>query len=217
MALFVGFEKVREDSREVEYAFGMSGVMSRRLTITKETGQAKPATWLIGQAAWVAYAIRAVEDEPTVSNMSVTHGLVVTRDGQVLYLNQVATMRALGARVGVDLDPIAYAEVLAELYSASLGDGEKAFPTSATPEFRSGELIDDVARFHATYDFVDPGLVAPPRTQRAGNGIVLDFFSCHYFVTPLRTIDIIRWSVTCKPGEPAVWQRDYVVKRLESR
>jgi len=41
MAILLDFEKVREDSREVEYIFGYPE-MDRRLVITKETREGRP-------------------------------------------------------------------------------------------------------------------------------------------------------------------------------
>jgi hypothetical protein len=41
MAILIDFEKVREDSREVEYSFGYP-TMDRRLVIEKESGQGRP-------------------------------------------------------------------------------------------------------------------------------------------------------------------------------
>ncbi|HEU4426193.1 MAG TPA: hypothetical protein VFR67_26950 [Pilimelia sp.] len=41
MAILVDFEKVREDQREVEYAFGFP-TMDRRLVIEKDSRQGKP-------------------------------------------------------------------------------------------------------------------------------------------------------------------------------
>jgi hypothetical protein len=74
------------------------------------------ADWRIDAAPWVAAAIRVVADGGMTSS-AVTHGLIFEHGGPVRYLNDFAAMRSLGARVGPDLDPLAYAEVLAELYS----------------------------------------------------------------------------------------------------
>lgn len=178
---------------------------------------ASPADWLIGRAPWVRLAVRAIDEEYNIDNMSVTYGLLFTTDGQVVFLNEVAAMQGLGGRVGVDLDPIAYAEVVAELYSCSPEDGPVVHPTSVTPQIRAGELIRDVAQFHETYEFVDPQLVAEPQVRAAGGGVELAFYSCHYFLTGLRAIDVLRWQISCVPGRAAVWQREYVVKRLEAR
>lgn len=175
------------------------------------------ARWLIGREPWVRYAVRAVEDLAYIPNTSVTHGFVFPRAGDtVLYLNDAATMRQVGARVGVDLDPIAYAEVLAELYSGPRTDRPVVRPTSATPEYRAAELIRDVADFHSRYEFVDPALLAPPAVRRVGDQVVLEFCSGHYYITGLRALDLLRWSVTCGGGRPASWQREYIVQRLES-
>lgn len=207
-------EHVLEPDARIERRTDQPGhvaVQSAKMHVVATT-----ADWLIAREPWVASAVRVVRDEHTVANMSVTYGLVLAQDGRVLYLNDPATMRGIGSWVGPHLDPLAYAELLAELYSCPPEAGPVVHPTSATPQDRAGELIRDVAQFHAEYDFVDPALVGPPQLRRTDAGTVLDFFSCHYFITRYRAIDVLRWNVTCGPGQPTVWQRDYVVKRQES-
>jgi len=55
MAILVDFEKVRENSLEVEYAFGMGEWMDRRLLIDKQSQQASPADGNRDKSFSVAY------------------------------------------------------------------------------------------------------------------------------------------------------------------
>jgi hypothetical protein len=54
MAILVDFEKVREDSLEVEYAFGFPE-MDRRMVIAKESREARPADGLTNLLFQKAY------------------------------------------------------------------------------------------------------------------------------------------------------------------
>jgi hypothetical protein len=42
MAILIDFQNVREDSREVEYQFGLMDRMDRRLVFNKETRESRP-------------------------------------------------------------------------------------------------------------------------------------------------------------------------------
>ncbi|WP_131785284.1 hypothetical protein [Protofrankia symbiont of Coriaria ruscifolia] len=177
--------------------------------------EARPADWLIAREPWVDGAVRVVADRSFIDNTSATYGLVVAGTDEVLFLNEVATMRELGRRLAVDLEPLAYAELLSELYSVKAIDGPVVVPYSATTLHRAGELIRDVDSFAADYPWANAKLVAPPVIRREGGDVVLEFFSCHYYLTGLRALDILRWRVTGGDGRPARWAREYVAERLE--
>jgi hypothetical protein len=177
--------------------------------------EAVPAPWRIGAEPWVAAAVRIVADAG-MKNAAITHGMVFDRAGATSYLNDVATMRALGRRVDNDLDPLAYAELLAELYSVRLIDQAVVFAGAATALHRSGELIVDAAALVADYPFVDPSLVKAPAIHRDGERIRLDFFSCHYYLLEVSSaLDILQWTVLAGAGQDATWVRQYVVEQLE--
>jgi hypothetical protein len=174
-----------------------------------------PAPWRISAEPWVAGAVRIVADAG-MKNVAITHGLVFDRTGAAGYLNDVATMRALGRRVGYDLDPLAYAELLAELYSVRQIDQAVVLPNAATPLHRAGELITDAAALMADYPFVDPSLVTAPAVHRDGDRIRLDFYSCHYYLLEVSAaLDILQWTVIAGAGQDATWARRYVVEQLE--
>lgn len=178
--------------------------------------EARPSDWLIGRESWVEDAVRVVASVAFMENFAYTYALIFAHGGEVLFLNDVATMRELGRRLDVDLSPLAYAELLSELYSVEQIDGPVVRPYAATELHRAGELIRDVDAFVSDYPWVDAKLVAPPMVRReAGEVVVVVFFSYHYYLTGLRALDVLRWRVTGGGGHPVRWVREYVAERLE--
>ncbi|MFC0531055.1 hypothetical protein [Phytohabitans kaempferiae] len=176
--------------------------------------EARSADWLIGQAPWVDAVVRVVADR-FMDNFAITYGLLFTGD-EALFLNDPATIRDLGRRLGADLDPLAYAEVLAELYSGQRVDGPTVLPFSATGAHRAGVLVRDKAQFAAEYEWVDPTLVSAPVVRASAGGVELEFSSVHYFLTETKSaVDVLQWTVVGGGGRPASWSRRYVAERVE--
>jgi hypothetical protein len=176
---------------------------------------ARAADWLIAEAAWVDDAVRMVADR-FMDNFAITYGLVFAGD-EDLFLNDPETIRALGRRLGAGVDPIAYAELLAELYSGRHIDDQTVLPFSATGSHRAGVLVRDPARFAAEYEWVDPALVRAPEVRAiAGGGVEMGFCSVRYFLTETRSaVDVLQWTVVGGGGRPASWSRRYLVERAE--
>lgn len=176
--------------------------------------EARPADWLIGQAPWVDAAVRIVADR-FMDNFAITYGLLLAGD-QDLFLNDPATVRELGRRLGADVEPLAYAEVLAELYSGQQIDGPTVLPFSATGGHRAGVLVRDPAQFAAEYEWVDPALVSAPAIRAGGGGVELEFCSAHYFLTETKSaVDVLQWTVVGGGGRPASWARRYLARGVE--
>jgi hypothetical protein len=176
---------------------------------------ARPAPWRIADESWVDSAVRVVVDA-FVSNRAMTYGLVYDNDGRELFLNDARTMHDLGRRLDVDLDPIAYAELLAELYSGAHVTSAVVKPYSATAFYPAGELVTDVAAFVREYPWVDSSLLSAPVVNRGGGATVIEFCSCHYSVSGLiGAVDILAWTVTGESGQEVSWSRQYLVKHLE--
>jgi hypothetical protein len=175
---------------------------------------AQPAEWLVSREPWVDEAVR-VTAESGADSMATNYGFLFGRDGEEWFLNDVATMRDLGRRLGEDLSPIGFAELLAEFYSAGNIDGPVVQPVSVTAMAPAGVLIRDVSAFIDRYPFVDPGLVAPPTVRTSDGGVSIEFFSYHHFTSGYSgAVDVMRWTVTGGAGRPAVWSREYVAERL---
>lgn len=175
---------------------------------------AQPAEWLVSRERWVDEAVR-VTAESGADSMATNYGFLFGWDGDEWFLNNVATMRELGRRLGNDLDPIDFAELLAEFYSAGDIDGPVVRPVSVTPMAPAGVLIRDVAAFTDRYPFVDPDLVAPPTVGTSDGGVSIEFFSYHHFTSGYSgAVDVMRWTVTGGGGRPASWSREYMAERL---
>lgn len=176
--------------------------------------EARPADWLVGQAPWVDAAVRVVADR-FMDNFAITYGLLFVGD-QDLFLNDPATTRELGRGLGDEVDPLAYAEVLAELYSGEDVGGPTVLPFSATGGHRAGVLVRDRATFASQYEWVDPVLVSPPGVRAAEGGVELEFCSVHYFLTETRSaVDVLQWTVVGGGGRPASWERRYLARGVE--
>lgn len=172
----------------------------------------RPADWLVADADWVDEAIRVVADGGA-ENYVLSYGLIFPVEGAELLLNDVATMRELGRRLGADLDPLAYAELLAEFYSGRDIGGSRVLASSATGLHPPGELVRDPLSVVAEHPGVDPVLLSAPVVHPTDAGSAVDFQSCHYFLTEAGgALDILRWSVQGGGGEPGSWSRRYVVQ-----
>jgi hypothetical protein len=178
---------------------------------------AQPAPWRVASEAWAGETVLVLADRGFVGNFVVNYGFVFPADGgDAIFLNDVATMSGLGRRVGVDLDPIAYAELLAVLYSGRTIDGPVVYPFSATEFWPSGVLVGDPDAFAGEFPFLDRSLVAGPVVRDEPHGVTIEFFSCRYYLLEVSSaVDVLRWQVTGGRGRPATWSRQYVAERVE--
>jgi hypothetical protein len=177
--------------------------------------EAREADWLIGQAPWVDAAVRVVAARFLMDNWAITYGLLFAGD-QDLFLNDAATIRELGRRLGADLEPLAYAEVLAELYSGEHIDRPTVLPFAATERHRAGVLVRDPGEFAAEYHWVDPALVSAPVVRAADGGVEMVFCSAHYFLLEVKSaVDVLQWTVVGGGGRPASWSRRYLAQGVE--
>jgi hypothetical protein len=164
---------------------------------------ARPADWLVARAPWVEAAVRVVGDAGFDDGDVVVHGVLLTPDGTLL-LNDVATMRELGRRLGGDLDPLAYAELLAELYSGPRLDEDRVVPFAPSEAHRAGELVRDPGQLR----WVDHALLSPPAVRTRPDGIELTFCSLRaWFLTLTPVVDVLHWTVTGGRDRPASWSR----------
>lgn len=183
---------------------------------TRETYFADPADWSIADHPGVEAAFRVVVDG-MMDNFVVTYALLVpTGGGPALLLNDLAVLRELPGRLGAPVDPLAYAELLAELCSGPDLDTSVVYPMAATAKYRAGWLIRDVAALRDRYPEVDPALVAPPVV--GGDPPAVEFFSHNYVVHhAVSGLGIYRWRVVLPPAGPARWDRQSVVRDLPVR
>ena len=176
--------------------------------------RAAPADWLISGAVWVDAAIRVLAESDR-GDLVPTFGLLFAGPGDPIYLNEVAAMAGLGRRLHTDLDPVAYAELLAELHFPT---GPEDQPVSRPTVV--GKLILDAAQFAARFPFVPAEvLAARPHAMHAGGRITLTFQSYVRYLLPDfgSALDIYDWTVAAADGEPATWTRILAAERLEIR
>jgi hypothetical protein len=177
---------------------------------------ARPVDWLIAGEPWVDRVLRVVLDMEIDHVPVDTYGLLFDREGNALLLSEVATMRALGRRLGEDVDPLAYAELLAELYSGRDIAGPVVAAPAVTESSRAGWLVRDVGEVLAKYPWIEASSLALPVVRRVEGGVELEFDSCHYFFDgAVGAVDVLRWTVVGGPKQEVSWSRRYVVERLE--
>ncbi|GAA5196396.1 hypothetical protein GCM10023322_65220 [Rugosimonospora acidiphila] len=170
--------------------------------------EAFPARWRIQDEAWVDDAV-LVFTSLGITHMELYYGLLLERDGGEHFLNDRAVLAGLGARLATGLDPLAYAELLAALYTDD--DGRRAVHHTGRP----GYLLDDPETFASRYPEVDPGLISAPVVRRDGDTTVLEFLSHRQHPVELTLLlDVVAWTVTVPDGAPATWTRRPVVREL---
>nr|MDT0659349.1 hypothetical protein [Micromonospora sp. DSM 115978] len=175
----------------------------------------RTADWLISLAPWVADAVRVVLSAPMIDHAPApTYGLIVSTEGEVLLVNEVAAAREMGRRLGEDLDPLAYAELLAEFYSVPDIEGPVVDAIAVSEFTKSGWLVREVDQIIAKFPFLDPTSLRPPAVRRSGREVEVTFQSCHYHQAFRGSVDVLRWSVTGGPGADVRWLREYLVKSV---
>ncbi|MEU4626573.1 hypothetical protein AB0G04_42150 [Actinoplanes sp. NPDC023801] len=153
-----------------------------------------------GSAAWrIGNAVRLREDT-AILNSDPVHGVLFTAGGAMRLLNERATMDDLGRRLGDDLDPLAYAEVVAELFSGDDPGGPVVKAFAADAGWPAGEL------------FTGSKVYPDPVVQRAGDRVRIHFFSGRGHIRHHAGggHHVYRWRITGAPGEIPEWEREYV-------
>jgi len=165
--------------------------------------------WLVRREPWVSDAV-VVRHDADAHGTVYRYGFLWISTGELLFLNDVATVRRLGGRLDAWANAIGLAEILAELYYSVDEDGE-----STVYPFWDGRLIDDPSAFLTAYPSVDPALVPSPRVGRDGSGVILEFRSYYRYLLDYLTsgVDILAWTVA-SDGHVATWARHLVAERV---
>jgi hypothetical protein len=176
----------------------------------------RPAEWSVVHARWVRVGYRVVEDTLIHGAPMLMHGLLFDRDGQVWHLNDLEVLRRLGRGLGDGVEPVAYAEVLAEFLSGRDPEGPVVTASAPGRTSRAGWLVDDVAAMVELFPWVDPGLFTPPVVRRSGDEVAVEFVSCHQLVATVpAAADVLAWTVTGGPGRDPSWLRKYLAMDVE--
>lgn len=183
--------------------------------------RAEPADWSIVTEAWVDSAVRVLAEGDRV-DVVPTFGLLfleanVAQD-EVVFLNDVASMAALGRRLNDGLEPIAYAELLAELhFPPGLGPNARG-PQAVSRPSVPGELIRDSSTFLSQNPFVDPSVVAAGLTaSRSNHGTTINFQSyVRYLLADFGSaLNIYDWAVSAPRDQDATWRCTIAAERIE--
>ena len=187
---------------------------------------AQRADWLVTRRPWmpgaVRDAVRVVADAGIEDVALETYGIILERDGltgadRTLFLNDVTDLwTTLGRWLG-RLDPLAFAELVAEFHSGRDITGPVVTAPAVSELVTAGSLIRDVDAFVAEHPSVDPARVCAP-TVRDGNGAVeVEFCSSHRYLSGWTSaVDVLRWRVARAPGTAvATWTREYVARGIE--
>jgi hypothetical protein len=174
-----------------------------------------PAEWQVTREPWVRAALRVVENVPSPGQPARMIGFLFDRSGELCHLNDVVAVRRLGQRLDRDLDPVAYAEILAEFYSGEHIEGPVVTAWAPGPSGRPGWLVRDVAAAAAEIPWVDANLLAAPTVRRSDDGVTVEFVSWHQIGGLSIGIDVLRWTVSGGPGRDAVWERRYLAMQVE--
>jgi hypothetical protein len=172
----------------------------------------EPADWLVARELWVEEAVRVVLSSPIDHVPVPTYGLIVPTKGEVLFVNKVDVARELGLRLGKELEPLAYAELLAEFYSVPDIDGPVVYAPAVSESTRSGWLVREVSQILEKFPFLDPALMEPPSVHTTTEHTELAFNSCHYHEAFRGSVDVLRWKVFGGPAGEVRWVRDYAAK-----
>lgn len=178
--------------------------------------RARPATWAIASAEPVAAAVRVFLESEESHLGNRTYGLLWLRDQrEAVLLNEGQAMRELGRLVGRDIDPMAYAEVLAELYSGADVDFPVVAALSAPSQEQAGWLITDVPALLAQYPFIPADALGEPRVSVAGDVMTMRFWSHDYVLLEYESaINVREWHVVIRPDRPAEWTRTTTAESL---
>ncbi len=175
--------------------------------------RAKPANWLIAREPWVRAAIRVIAESDR-GDLIPIFGLLFTDDrDDATYLNDVEAFADLGRRLSSGMDPLAYAELLAELHFPSgTGSSPVSHPMVA------GQLIRDSGTFLAKHQYVDPSVVAAgPTVSHAGGRMTIAFQSYVRYLLPDfgSALTIFDWIVSAPDRGPATWASTVAADRIE--
>jgi hypothetical protein len=156
----------------------------------------------LGREPWVD-ALVVVEREDVLSHgQHETDAIVIGTDARGHHLNDPTAVAELGQRVGTDIDPAAFAEVLVAYHPWSVA---------------RRELVRSADQLSTRLGITAGPEVGPPAEVPANNALALAFFSTAVYApmlgAPLRC-DVYQWRVDIPRGGNAVWGRRLVAEKL---
>ncbi|GLY65838.1 hypothetical protein [Amycolatopsis taiwanensis] len=162
-----------------------------------------PEFLLIGRAPWVDGLAVLEREDVFASGERETDAIVVTTDARRYHLNDEAVAVELAQRVSVDLDPMAYAQVLVAYH-----------PWSTARR----ELLLDTGQLRAQFGITDGPPVEPLRQDETAVGVALTFFSAtvHNPLLGARwRCDVYQWRVDIPRDGRVTWGRRLAAENLD--
>jgi len=156
--------------------------------------------WLITGEPWVEALIVATRQDLEVEGLPETDGILLLADGGSIHLNDAGAVAELGRRVGRDLAPEAFAEILVQWH-----------PPSAAAQF----LLRDPGHARRAFDRPDLPEFAGPVFGQTGDRFTGTFHSARQHagaVGGALVLDVLAWTVTVPAGAPASWDRRPVLE-----
>lgn len=161
-----------------------------------------PEFLLIGRAPWVdGLAVLEREDLFTGGERE-TDAIVVTTDARRYHLNEEATALERAQRVAVDLDAVAYAQILVAYHPWSTARCELLFG--------DGQLRE-------RFGIIDGPPAEPLRQDETADGLTLTFFSAivHSPLLGARSrCEVYQWRVDIPQEGRVTWGRRLVAENL---
>lgn len=157
--------------------------------------------WLVGRLDWVDDVIVAVRDDLIVHGQPERFGFLIDCDDRALFLNDPATLAALGSRVADEMDALAYAELIVQFHHY----------TSALQR-----LLAHPADLQNHYARAGLPRTEPFHMDKGTDGTRLRFMSCAQYRRPLIgwLLDLAEWTVTIPTGQPATWEFRFVATAI---
>jgi hypothetical protein len=151
----------------------------------------------VEDAPWVEAVVVATREDQEIEGPGSQWIFLVLADGAAVPLDDPDAIAALGPRVAAgDLDPVAFAELLAECQ---------------WPGGWSKRVVLDPPEWRAAYPAEAPlPELEPFRVDRVGDEVRLVFDTSReqsVVVGGRPVLDVARWSVLARRDAPATWQR----------
>jgi hypothetical protein len=157
---------------------------------------------LVAREPWVDVLV-VVEREDLLSHgQHETDAIVVGVDGRGYHLNDPSVVAELGRRVGTDLSPVAFAEILVTYHPWSVA---------------RRELVSDADHFSTRLGITAGPAVRPLAEFQPNDGTALEFFSTAVYAPTIGApllCDVYQWRVDIPRGSKAVWARRLLEERI---
>jgi hypothetical protein len=176
---------------------GQSGLVV--YTSSRDFAVALDRRMLISRAEWVAGLVVATREDVETEGLPETYGVLLLTDGSAIDLSDERAVSEIGRRVGSDLDPVAFAEILVAWHP---------WATAVTA------VILERGQVQRALGRSDLPTFEPPMLSPIDGGLVLTFFSSMLHSRELggkTRLTVYEWTVLVPTGGEARWERRAVL------